>query len=114
MKPELAWSRPRQRYGNRDRVVAGDRLLHEANYLAVVDLDKTQVVGLQHRGVVPAYPIEPFDIAFDIPGPIPVPHFQLVFLGVEAFLLSRERLVVPGIVGSLVSTHVCATCCSPL
>src|SRR5215831_9461892 len=94
MKPELAWSGPRQRHGNGDRIVAGHRFLNEADHLAVVDLGKTQIVGLQQGSVVPAYLIETPDVGLDVAGPIPVAHFQFVFLGVEVFLLSWDWFVL--------------------
>src|SRR5262245_22377667 len=94
MKPELAWSGPRQRYGNGDRIDSGHRFLDEANHLAVVDLGKTQIIGLQQGGVVPADAVEASDITFDVARLIPVTHFQFVFLGVEVFLLSGDRFML--------------------
>src|ERR1700746_3172467 len=55
MEPELAWCAPRQRHVNGDRIVVGHRFLDEADHLAVVDLGKTHIVGLQQGSVVPAY-----------------------------------------------------------
>ena len=48
-----------ERDRDRDRVVAVDRFLDEADHLAVVDLGEAQVAGLQQRRIVAPQPVEP-------------------------------------------------------
>src|SRR5215813_2381469 len=94
MKPELPQSTLCQRYSDGHRIVARNRLLDEANDLVVVDLGEAQIAGLQQRRIVPPYPVEATDVAFDIAGPIPVAHLQFIFLGIKVFLLSWYRFVL--------------------
>src|SRR5262245_40893788 len=94
MKPELPQSALGQRYGDGHRIVARHRLLDEADDLVVVDLGEAQIAGLQQRRIVPPYPVEATDVAFDIAGPIPVAHLQFIFLGIKVFLLSGYRFVL--------------------
>src|SRR5215471_7495019 len=94
MKPELPQSTLCQRYGDGHRIVACYRLLDEADDLVVVDLGEAQIAGLQQRRIVPPYPVEATDVAFDIAGSIPVAHLQFILVGVEIFLLSGYRFVL--------------------
>src|SRR5262245_54653706 len=94
MKPELPQSTLCQRYGDGHRIVACYRLFYEADDLVVVDLGEAQIAGLQQRRIVPPYPVEATDVAFDIVGPIPVAHLQFIFLGIKVFLLSWYRFVL--------------------
>src|SRR5947207_8376077 len=65
-----------------------------SDLLGVVYLGKAKILALQQGGVVPAHAFEASDISFDVAGLIPVPHFQFVLLGIEVFLLSRDRFVL--------------------
>src|SRR5215510_16190262 len=94
MKPELPRSSLCQRDGDGHRVVAPYRFLDETDDPVVIDLGEAQIAGLQQRCIVPPYPVEATDVAFDIAGPIPVAHLQFILVGVEIFLLSGYRFVL--------------------
>src|SRR5215475_2513290 len=94
MKPELPRFSLCQRYGDSHRIVPSYRFLDEANNVVVVDLGEAQITGLQQRRIVPPYPVEAADVAFDIAGPIPVAHLQFILVRVEIFLLSSYRFVL--------------------
>src|SRR5688572_27614858 len=94
MEPELARSGLAQRHRNCNRVVAGNRLLEEPDHFTVVDLCKTQIGGLQQGGIASSNRVERADVVLDISGLVPIPSLQLVLLGVQIFLFSRDRLVL--------------------
>src|SRR5262245_50136803 len=94
MKPELPRSGLRQRHGDGHRIIACHRFLDETDDLVVIDLREAQIAGLQQRRIVPPYPVEATDVAFDIAGPIPVADLQFILVGVEIFLLSGYRFVL--------------------
>ena len=77
----------------RRRVRRVDRLLDEADHLAVLDAEEAQIAGLLQRGIAAADVIEPGDIGLDVAGLVPVPDLDLVLLGIEIFLATRYRLV---------------------
>src|SRR4029453_1959866 len=94
MEPELPRSLFRQRDRDRHRVAAVGGLLDEADHLLVVDLREAQPAGLQQGRVAAPDAIEAADIALDIARLVPVADLELVFLGIEIFLLARDRLVL--------------------
>ena len=54
--------------------------------MVVVDPEKTQVIGALERSILAADPIDLPNQMYDVAGPVPVPDFVLVHLGVEVDL----------------------------
>src|SRR5229473_1869152 len=94
MKPELERTLLRQGHRDRHGIIAAGRLLDEADHLVIVDLREAQPAGLQQGGIVSPHAIETADVGVDVARLVPVPELQLVFFGVEIFLLARDRLVL--------------------
>src|SRR5215471_1013084 len=94
MEPELARPVLGQRHRHRHRILAIDRLLHVANDSSIVDLGEAKPARLQQRGIGAADAVKPADIVLDVAGLVPVAELQLVFLGIEIFLFTRNSLVL--------------------
>src|SRR5712692_3122635 len=94
MEPKLPRSGLGQRHSDRDSVIARDRLLDEADDLAVVDLREAQIARLQESRIAVPQLVEATDIALDIARLAPVARLQLVFLGAEILLPAGNRLVL--------------------
>ncbi len=84
----------RQRDGADNRVGPIDRFLDEAGNVAVIDGEETQQARLLQRRVRPPGTVELADIGLDVAGSIPVPHLDLIFLGIEIFFAAGNRLVL--------------------
>src|ERR1700674_1477461 len=91
-KPEFVHL-ARQRDGADDGVGLIDRLLHEADDIAVIDRNEAQLAGLLQRRVCPPGAVEIADVGLDIARLVPVPHLDLVLFGVEIFFAAWNRIV---------------------
>ena len=94
MKPELARPVLAQRDRDRHRIVAGGRFLDKADDLGVVERWQSAGWRSAARPDWPPQPVELADIVLDVAGLVPVAHLELVFLGIQIFLLARDRLVL--------------------
>ena len=86
-------ARQRDCDGDGDGVGLVDRFLHEADDVAVIDRKEAQLTGLLQRRVCPAGAVEIADVGLDIARFVPVPHLDLVFIGIEIFFAAWYRLV---------------------
>ena len=94
MEPDLPWALLCQRDRYCDGIVGAHRFLDIADHVRIIDLRKTEIAGLQQRGIGFANAVERPDIGLDIAGPIPVPGLELVLFRVEVFLPPGNRRVL--------------------
>src|SRR5258708_3430616 len=88
-KPDLARIAGQCDRGHHHIAALVDRFLDEADYIAVLDIDKAQIGGLLQRRIAAPDPVERGDIGLDIARLLPVPNLDLVFLGVEIVFPAR-------------------------
>src|SRR6185312_12606826 len=83
----------RQSDGARHAVGLIDRFLDEADDVAVIDRNETEIAGLLQGGVGPADAIEIANIGLDIAWLVPIAHLDLVFVGIKIFFPARNGVV---------------------
>src|SRR5262245_22536431 len=93
VKPELPWSLV-ERNGDRDTVGRVCGFLNKTDDVLVVDLSKRQIARLLKRRVVAAYSIDLGNVVLDVSRLVPIPHFDLVLLGIPIFFATGHRFML--------------------
>ncbi len=81
------------------------RFLEIEKYGGVIASAERQMIGLLERRVFGSDRIEPCDEGLDIAGGIPIPALELVFLGIQILLTTREGGILTELESTVDSIH---------